>query len=129
MFKDNAMFSSFAVDDTESARAFYGRTLGLDVHDADEAGLLQIDGAGGHRVIIYPSPNHKPAGYTVLNIVVDDIDAAVDALAAAGVTMEHYDTESIKTGAKGIARGDSGPAIAWFRDPAGNILSVLQPRG
>ncbi len=128
MFKDNAMFSSFAVVDTEAARSFYEGTLGLDVRDAQEMGLLEIHGAGGQRVIIYPSPNHQPAGYTVLNIVVDDIEAAVDALVAAGVTMEHYDNEYIQTDPKGIARGDSGPVIAWFRDPAGNILSVLQPR-
>jgi hypothetical protein len=80
-------------------------------------------------VLIYPSPNHKPAGFTVLNIQVADIDAAVDGLIAAGVTMEQYDNEYIQTDAKGIARGDTGPLIAWFRDPAGNILSVVQPRG
>jgi predicted enzyme related to lactoylglutathione lyase len=128
MFRDNAMFSSYAVDDTDAARAFYGETLGLDVQDSVEMGLLEIAGTGGQRVLIYPSPNHKPAGFTVLNIQVADIDAAVDGLVAAGVAMEQYDNEFIKTDAKGIARGDTGPLIAWFRDPAGNILSVVQRR-
>jgi len=125
MFSDSHAFAGFSVDDIAAARAFYGETLGLDV--AESGGMLTLHLAGGGRVLIYPKPDHVPASFTVLNLPVDDIDAAVDALAAAGVTPELY--QSIPQDERGIARPDvgaPGPPIAWFKDPAGNILSVLQ---
>ena len=124
MLSGSQMFSSFAVDDVEEALRFYGSTLGLDVRDGFEPGLLEIHGSGT-PVMVYPKPNHEPATFTVLNFPVPDIDAAVDRLVAAGVRMEQYDSEGLQTDAKGIVRG-GGPKIAWFKDPAGNILSVLE---
>ncbi len=131
MFKDSPVISSFAVNDIDEARRFYRDTLGLDVRDSVESGLLEIHAGGRPAVFIYPKPDHEPAGFTVLNLPVSDIDAAVDALIAAGVSMEHYDTEALRSDGKGIARGgeDRGPSIAWFKDPAGNIVSVLQSDG
>lgn len=126
MLKYDTIFAGFAVRDTERAKAFYRDTVGLDVRDGQEAGLLEIHGTGGTPVMIYPKPDHQPAVFTVLNIVVADIDEAVDGLVAAGVSFEHYDQAELKTDAKGIARGN-GPSIAWFKDPDGNIASVLQP--
>jgi len=120
---DNA-FSSFAVHDVESARRFYRDTLGVAVADG-EMGTLELSAAHGAKVLVYPKPNHEPATFTVLNFPVDDIDHAVDALRERGVKFEHY-TGVIATDAKGISRGN-GPDIAWFRDPSGNILSVLVP--
>ncbi len=127
MFNNSEAFASFSVDDLEAARAFYGGTLGLDLA-ASEGGGLNIKLGGGGRVYVYPKPNHQPATFTVLNFIVADIDQAVDALSAKGVPMEHYDMPDFKTDAKGIMRADmDGPeAIAWFKDPAGNILSVLK---
>jgi catechol 2,3-dioxygenase-like lactoylglutathione lyase family enzyme len=127
MLKDSQTFSSFAVPDPEAARAFYGTKLGLDVRDSVEPGLLEIHtGGGGAPVLLYPKPDHAPANFTVLNFRVADIDAAVDELAAAGVSMERY--PDFEQDDKGIAR-NGGPSIAWFKDPAGNILSVLQDDG
>ncbi len=128
MVKYDTIFAGFAVRDTATAKAFYGDKVGLDVRDGQEAGLLEIHGTGGTPVMIYPKPDHQPAVFTVLNIVVPDIDAAVDQLTAAGVSMEHYDQPDFKTDPKGIARGN-GPSIGWFKDPDGNIVSVLQPAG
>ncbi len=124
MFANTKAYSGFAVDDTEAARRFYGETLGLRVSDvAEEHGLLGLELAGGATVLIYPKPDFTPATYTILNFTVDDIDAAVDELAARGVTFERYD--GFDQDEKGIAR--SGPPyVAWFTDPAGNILAVLQ---
>jgi len=119
-------FAGFAVPDVTAAYDFYGRVLGLDVAYAD-MGQLTIDLPGGGWVLVYPKPDHQPATYTVLNLEVDDIEQAVDALVDAGVTIERYD--GFDQDARGIARGiasDNGPDIAWFTDPAGNILSVLQ---
>ena len=123
MFKDNKAFSSFSVNDLEKARKFYGETLGLNVSDAP-MGLLQLNIAGGTVILVYPKPNHIPATFTILNFPVKDIDAAVDELAGRGVHFEHYEQPEIKTDEKGISR--QGPKIAWFKDPAGNILSVLE---
>ena len=126
MFKDTKAFSSFSVNDLKQAREFYGQTLGLEVSETAEGLGLKI--AGGGRVFIYPKPNHVPATFTVLNFPVDDIDKAVDELAKLGVQFEAYEGE-IKTDEKGIFRGATlgkGPNIAWFKDPAGNILSVLE---
>jgi predicted enzyme related to lactoylglutathione lyase len=125
MFKDTKAFSGFSVNDLPKAKEFYGQTLGLEVSEMPEG--LQLKIAGGRQVFIYPKPNHAPATFTVLNFLVDDIDAAVDALAKRGVRFESYEGD-IQTDEKGIHRGKEGPMIAWFKDPAGNILSVLQDR-
>ncbi|MCI4658154.1 VOC family protein [Cryobacterium zhongshanensis] len=115
-------FSGFAVPDIEAARAFYGGTLGLDVTDGG-MGLLRIELPGGAHVIAYPKADHVPATYTMLNLAVGDVDVAVDALTARGVVFERY--AGSPQDEKGIMRGN-GPTIAWFTDPAGNILSVLE---
>jgi catechol 2,3-dioxygenase-like lactoylglutathione lyase family enzyme len=130
IFRDAQIMSSFAVKDIEATRQFYGRTLGLDVRDGP-MGNLEIHGKASLPVLMYPKPDHQPAVFTVLNLQVRDVDEAVDALSGAGVKMEHYSGEGgIKTDVKGIARGDGkggqGPSIAWFRDPSGNIVSVLE---
>jgi catechol 2,3-dioxygenase-like lactoylglutathione lyase family enzyme len=122
MFKDTKAFSGFSVDDIQRAREFYGGTLGLDV--SEEHGLLTLHLAGGANVLVYPKGNHEPASFTILNFPVSDIEAAVDELKRAGVRFESYEGE-LETDEKGIFRG-GGPLIAWFRDPAGNILSVLE---
>jgi catechol 2,3-dioxygenase-like lactoylglutathione lyase family enzyme len=125
MFKKTKAFSSFSVDDLDKAKQFYGETLGLDVVETLEG--LELHIAGSTPVFVYPSSNYTAPKHTVLNFPVDDIHAAVDALAARGVRMEHYDLPGIKTDERGIFRGESGPrAIAWFKDPAGHLLSVLQ---
>jgi catechol 2,3-dioxygenase-like lactoylglutathione lyase family enzyme len=122
MFKDTKAFSGFAVDDMAKAREFYEHTLGIRV--TDDNGLLTLHLAGGERpTLIYPKPDFEPATYTILNFPVADIDEAVDALTERGVDFELYD--GFGQDEKGISR-DAGPPIAWFRDPAGNILSVLQ---
>jgi catechol 2,3-dioxygenase-like lactoylglutathione lyase family enzyme len=121
MFSDTRAFSGFAVPDIDQARTFYGETLGLRV--SQEHGLLTLHIAGGHDIVVYPKPDHVPATYTILNFPVDDVEAAVDALSGRGVSFERYD--GIDQDDKGILRSE-GPPIAWFRDPAGNILSVIQ---
>jgi catechol 2,3-dioxygenase-like lactoylglutathione lyase family enzyme len=121
MFEHTKAFSGFSVDDIPKARQFYGETLGLRV--SEENGLLRLHIAGDRDTIVYPKPDHTPATFTILNFPVDDIDRAVDELAARGVTFERY--EGANQDEKGINR-DLGPAIAWFKDPAGNILSVIQ---
>jgi len=124
VFEHTKAFSGFSVDDLEAARRFYGETLGLRV--SEEHGLLQLHIAGDRDTLVYPKgEQHAPASFTILNFPVDDIDAAVDELTARGVRFERYD--GLDQDEKGIARA-VGPAIAWFRDPAGNILSVLQER-
>jgi len=125
MFGSTPAFSGFSVDDIEAARNFYGDKLGLNVK-LGEMGILEINLGSGQRVIAYPKPNHQPATYTMLNFVVPDIDKAVDDLNAAGIQMEQYGMADNPQDAKGIARDPNGPSIAWFTDPAGNILSVLQ---
>ncbi|HWN08604.1 MAG TPA: VOC family protein [Pyrinomonadaceae bacterium] len=126
MFKETKAYSSFSADDLSKAKEFYGQTLGLEVSETNEGLALQI--AGGGQVFIYPKPNHTPASFTVLNFPVEDIDKAVDDLKTLGVQFESY-TGEIKTDEKGVFRGAAegeGPNIAWFKDPAGNILSVLE---
>ena len=122
MLKDSHAFSGFSVDDIARAKDFYGTTLGLEVND--EPAGLRLRLAGGTSVFIYPKPNHTPATYTVLNFLVDDIEEAVDELSARGIRFERY--EGIEADERGIARDNYGPPIAWFTDPAGNILSVLE---
>jgi catechol 2,3-dioxygenase-like lactoylglutathione lyase family enzyme len=124
IFKDAKTFSSFSVDDLQKAKAFYGETLGLTVSEQPEG--LELSLAGGHSVFLYPKPKHAPASFTVLNFLVDDIDKAVDELKSLGISLEHYDLPDLKTDEKGIMRGGPGPKIAWFKDPANNILSVLE---
>jgi catechol 2,3-dioxygenase-like lactoylglutathione lyase family enzyme len=122
MFEDTKAFSGFAVDDLERARAFYAETLGVRVTDDD--GILTLHLAGGERpTLIYPKPDFAPATYTILNFPVEDVEAAVDELTSRGVEFERY--EGFDQDEKGISRGQ-GPEIAWFKDPAGNILSVLK---
>ena len=126
LMRDQA-FSGFSVDDIAKAKAFYGDVLGMDV--TDEHGMLGIAIGAGKTVLVYPKENHVPATYTMLNIPVDDIDEAVRELTQAGVTFEHYEG---MTDERGIARGienGQGPDIAWFTDPAGNIISVLHNPG
>jgi catechol 2,3-dioxygenase-like lactoylglutathione lyase family enzyme len=123
MLKNSPFYAGFAVDDTSKAQAFYGETLGVNVIDIGNE-LLSLQAGNGYAVLIYPKPGHVPAAHTILNFPVDDIEAAVDALTEAGVEFEHYDQGPLKTNEKGIAT--PGPKQAWFRDPAGNILSVIQ---
>ena len=122
MLRDSKTFSSFSVNDLKRANEFYAGILGLNVQESPEGLALNL--AGGAMVFLYPKPNHEPATFTVLNFPVDDIEAAVDRLAAAGIAFERY--EGQEQDERGIARDPQGPAIAWFKDPAGNILSVLE---
>ncbi|MGO4306660.1 VOC family protein [Cupriavidus sp. RAF12] len=123
MLKDSQAFSGFSVNDIPLARDFYANTLGL--HVTEEHGLLTLHLAGGNHVLLYPKSNHAPATFTVLNFPVESVDKTVEALMQRGVRFEMYDQPGLKTDARGIMRGN-GPTIAWFRDPAGNILSVLE---
>ena len=122
MFRDSPAFSGFAVPDLEQARGFYGGTLGLDARTG-EMGTFELHLGGGTVVFVYEKPDHVPATYTVLNFPVQSVEAAVDALAVAGVEMQRY--PGFGQDERGISRGN-GPTIAWFTDPAGNILSVLE---
>jgi catechol 2,3-dioxygenase-like lactoylglutathione lyase family enzyme len=125
MFRDTHAFSGFAVKDIDEARRFYGETLGIETEDGPAG--LGLKFAGGTTVFIYPKDDHVPATYTILNFDVEDIDTAVDELLARGLEMERY--EGFEQDDRGIARGlaaGQGPDIAWFKDPSGNILSVLQ---
>jgi len=122
MFENTKAFSGFSVDDLDRARQFYEGTLGLRV--TDENGLLGLHIDGGGDILVYPKPDHTPATFTVLNFPVEDIDRAVDDLTGSGIEMVRY--EGMSQDEKGIMRDDFGPPIAWFLDPAGNVLSVLQ---
>jgi catechol 2,3-dioxygenase-like lactoylglutathione lyase family enzyme len=127
VLKNSKAFSGFSVNDIEAAKRFYGETLGLDV--SEENGMVGLHIGGGRDVFIYPKDNHEPATYTILNFPVDNIDRAVDELTSRGVAFERY--EGFPQDEKGIARPErpeDGPAIAWFTDPAGNILSLLEER-
>lgn len=127
MFRNNEAFSSFSVDDIDRARAFYTQTLGLDVSEEDGGGLgLTI--ANGGKVMVYPKGEaHTPATFTVLNFPVSSVEQAVDELTRKGVRFEIYDEPDLKTDAKGISRGDDGgPTMAWFKDPAGNFISLME---
>ena len=122
MFASTKAFSGFAVDDIGKARAFYEGTLGVKV--SEEHGLLTLHLAGDRDTFVYPKPDFVPATYTILNFVVDDVEGAVDDLTARGVRLERYD--GFEQDEKGISRAPEGPPIAWFTDPAGNILAVLE---
>jgi predicted enzyme related to lactoylglutathione lyase len=122
IFKNTKAFSSFSVNDLEKAKAFYGQTLGLEVSETEEG--LSLNLKGGNEIFIYPKPDHTPATFTLLNFVVDDVDQTVDDLTQLGVHFQIYNEGELKTDEKGIFRGK--PKIAWFKDPAGNFLSVLE---
>ncbi len=126
MFKNTKAFSGFSVNDLQKAKEFYSKVLELDVVD-NPMGLIELMTTGNNNIIIYPKPNHEPATFTVLNFPVDDIDKAVDQLIEKGVSFEQYGGQ-INTDEKGICRSPVGPFIAWFKDPAGNILSVLETK-
>ncbi len=123
MLRNTKAFSGFSAGDIPKAKEFYEKTLGLDVTESH--GVLTLRLAGGNNVLIYPKPNHVPATFTVLNFPVKDVDLAVDEPTNRGVRFEKYDLPNLKTDEKGIMRGN-GPTIAWFKDPAGNILSVIE---
>lgn len=127
MFKDSPAFSGFSVDNTAKAKEFYGQILGLDVEESSMGLTLHI--AGGNNIFIYPKENHVPATYTILNFPVENIDEAVENLESHGVALLQYNSPDMPQDEKGVMRGISqnmGPDIAWFTDPAGNVLSVLQ---
>jgi catechol 2,3-dioxygenase-like lactoylglutathione lyase family enzyme len=123
MLKNSPFYAGFAVDDLGKAKDFYDRTLGARVIEVGR-GLLSLQAGNGYAVLIYEKETHEPAAHTILNFPVDDIEAAVDTLREAGVRFEQYDEGPVKTNEKGIAT--PGPKQAWFRDPAGNILSVIE---
>jgi catechol 2,3-dioxygenase-like lactoylglutathione lyase family enzyme len=125
MFKNTKAFSGFSVNDIQKAKEFYSRTLELAV--SEKNGLLFLHIAGGTEILIYPKPNHTPATFTILNFPVDNVEKAVDELTKRDVHFEIYNEADLKTDEKGIFRG-GGPKIAWFKDPAGNILSVLEEK-
>jgi catechol 2,3-dioxygenase-like lactoylglutathione lyase family enzyme len=125
MFKNTKAFSGFSVSDVQKAKQFYGETLGLEVSESH--GLLTLHIAGGNKILLYPKPNHTPATFTILNFPVEKIEAAVAGLKDRGVRFERYDLPELKTDDQGIFRG-GGPLIAWFKDPAGNILSVIEQK-
>ena len=125
MFKNSDAFSSFSVNDLQKAKEFYGRTLGLEVAETKEGLELHLN--GGTNVFVYPKPNHTPATFTVLNFIVDNIEESVDQLRKLGIRFEQYKGE-LQTDEKGVHRGKGEPTIAWFRDPAGNYLSVLEEK-
>ncbi len=125
MLDKNRAFSSFAVNDLETAKTFYRDTLGLDV--TESYGGLTLPVANGATIMVYPKPDHTPATFTVLNFAVENLEATVDDLTARGVQFEQYDMEMIHTDAKGISRSDGqGPTMAWFKDPAGNIIGLME---
>jgi catechol 2,3-dioxygenase-like lactoylglutathione lyase family enzyme len=123
IFKDAKSFSSFSVNDLDKAETFYSETLGLEIEKTEQG--LEMHQPGGNAIFLYPKPDHSPATFTVLNFPVKDIEAAVDELADRGVQLERYDLPDLKMDKRGIAKGP-GMKIAWFKDPAGNILSVIE---
>jgi catechol 2,3-dioxygenase-like lactoylglutathione lyase family enzyme len=125
MFKETAAFSGFSVNDVQQAKTFYGQTLGLEVSESN--GMLWLHLGGDSKVLVYPKENHVPATFTILNFPVEDLDRAMDELTRAGVRFEVYTEGPVKTDEKGVFHG-GGPKIAWFKDPAGNVLSVLEDR-
>lgn len=128
MLDYNSAFSSFSVDDLAQAKEFYGKTIGLHIYDDKEMpNLLNLQLNDGTTILIYPKPNHQAASFTILNFIVKDIEKTVDELTKLGVKFIIYNDENFKTNEKGILKGDGrGPTIAWFNDPAGNILSLIE---
>lgn len=126
MFKDSHAFSSFSVNDLQAAKKFYSEVLGLNVSD-NPMGVIELHIKGSSNIMVYPKPDHQPATFTILNILVPNLEYAVDALIVKEVTFEQYHNEYFNTDEKGIVRGNGhGPDIAWFKDPAGNILSLIE---
>jgi predicted enzyme related to lactoylglutathione lyase len=123
MFENTKAFSGFSVDDIPRAQQFYGETLGLNV--TEENGMLTLNLAGDRPTLVYPKDDHEPASFTILNFQVEDVEAAVEALSERGVSFERYEGTELETDEKGVFRG-GGPLIAWFKDPAGNVLSVIE---
>lgn len=128
MFKDTKAFSSFSVDNLQKAKKFYGETLGLEVSEAYGGRLLELHIGGGRNILIYPKDSHTPATFTILNFPVENLEQSVDDLTKRGVRFEIYNEGDIKTDEKGISLSDDGPKIAWFKDPAGNVLSMLEEK-
>jgi catechol 2,3-dioxygenase-like lactoylglutathione lyase family enzyme len=128
MFKDTKAFSSFSVDNLQKAKKFYGETLGLEVSEAYGGRLLELHIGGGRNILIYPKDNHTPATFTILNFLVENLEQSVDDLTKRGIRFEIYNEGDIKTDEKGISLSDEGPKIAWFKDPAGNVLSMLEEK-
>lgn len=127
MIMHNKIFSSFSTNDLSRTKNFYSELLGLNVSERSDMSILELSNDRGVYAVIYPKPNHEPATFTVLNLVVDDVEKTVDELIGKGITFEQYEGE-IKTDEKGILRG-MGPVIAWLKDPAGNILSIMEGKG
>lgn len=130
MFKNTKAFSGFSVDDLEKARTFYGETLGVDIRRENGMGF-SLNLANGTTIFVYPKDDHQPATFTILNFVVDDIDETVESLKDKGIRFIHYNSDDLPQDEQGVLRGLSagmGPDIAWFEDPAGNILSVIQEK-
>lgn len=128
MFKDTKAFSSFSVDDVQRAKEFYGQTIGLEVSESYGGRLLELHIDGGTKIWIYPKANHTPAAFTILNFPVDNLEQAIDDLAKRGVRFEIYNEGNLKTDEKGISLSGEGPKVAWFKDSAGNVLSVLEEK-
>jgi catechol 2,3-dioxygenase-like lactoylglutathione lyase family enzyme len=128
ILKDAKAFSSFSVDNIQKAKEFYGHILGLEVSESYGGRLLDIHIDGRNNILIYPKPNHTPATFTILNFLVENLEKVIDDLTKRGVHFEIYNEDNIKTDEKGISLSDEGPKIAWFKDPAGNVLSVLEER-
>jgi catechol 2,3-dioxygenase-like lactoylglutathione lyase family enzyme len=128
MFKDTKAFSSFSVDNLQKAKKFYGETLGLEVSEAYGGRLLELHIGGGRNILIYPKDNHTPATFTILDFPVENLEQSVDDLTKRGARFEIYNEGDIKTDEKGISLSDEGPKIAWFKDPAGNVLSMLEEK-
>ncbi|MEB0278312.1 MULTISPECIES: VOC family protein [unclassified Mucilaginibacter] len=129
MLKNSKAFSGFSVNDIDAAHQFYGEVLGLQVDKTEDMGgmlTIHIDG-NQNNILVYNKPDHQPANYTILNFPVKDMEATVKELTARGVKFEIYDSEYLKTDEHGVSKGNGGPTIAWFKDPAGNFLSVLEP--
>jgi len=128
MLKDTKAFSSFSVDDIQKAKKFYTQTLGLEVSEVYDGQLLECHIGSEMKVLIYPKPYHTPATFTILNFPVDNLEETVEELVKRGVHFEIYNKGDVKTDERGISSSSEGPKIAWFKDPAGNILSVLEER-
>ena len=126
MFKNTKAFSSFSVDDVQKAKKFYGQTLGLEVSGSYGGRLLELHIADGTKILIYPKANHTAATFTILNFPVVNLGQAMNDLTKRGVRFEIYNEGDVKTDKKGVSLSDEGPKIAWFKDPAGNVLSVLE---
>ena len=124
MFKNTKAFSGFSVDDLQKAKQFYSQILGLEISESN--GLLELHISGWTNILIYPKVNHTPATFTVLNFPVSNLEQTMDELIKRGVHFEIYHEDNLKTNEKGVCLSDEGPKIAWFKDPAGNVLSVLE---